>query len=747
MPTFEIELGDGKKFHVDAPDQTLAAKGLFDQLYKTWKPEDLEMYKIKNRDAFSDYIIEQRTQRKDGESDADYVKRTAGGLNTEGAAWARAHPYAAGAATLLQGVPFAGEWSDEALGAAADKLYGRDNSTNTIRGARDEMDLNHPKTATGLRLGGTAAGLAVALPAGMMALEAAGVTSGAGAAAASTPESSLAWRILSGGAKGAGAGATEGAVSGAGRGDDKRSRWDTAAEGAGTGAVFGGAVGGAMPAVSSLVKTVSRPVINHFTTKRPLEQIGLSRPAFDVLDRAATADEALVGPGAANISRGGSQAMVADAGPSMTNLLDTSLQKSGPAVAVGKRRIRDRAAASLGQATDALDNSLGPYEPIETSTRVIREGGRDARSSAYDLAYRRPIDYSSNNGRMLQSLLRRVPQEAIDHANLLMRGQGQRSRQILVRRDATGRVVFERLPDVRQLDYITRALNDWASIAEGKGKLGGMTEEARTWANLSRSIRNTTRQAVPQYGAALDLAASDIDARNALQFGQDMLTKMSRGQVAEAVQGASDAQRHFWRSGLRSYIDDLMAKTKMAFTDTNMDAREAAAAFKALSSREARDKISMILGPDEARQLFRRLDQASRGIELRANLAQNSKTMARQDMDATVKALNEDGVGAAVRKGEVPNILKRTWQAITNGGARGDQMREDQLYGEIVDFLTGPRGADAQTRLATLRAIAAAGPEGERLANQIARSIALVSGGAAYELGTQTKAQSNAMAP
>jgi hypothetical protein len=89
MPRFEIELGNGSKYEVEAPDQNLAAKGLFEQLYKTMPPDELEMYKIKNRDGFSDYIIEQRAARKDGETDADYVKRRQGGVNTGGAAWAR----------------------------------------------------------------------------------------------------------------------------------------------------------------------------------------------------------------------------------------------------------------------------------------------------------------------------------------------------------------------------------------------------------------------------------------------------------------------------------------------------------------------------------------------------------------------------------------------------------------------------------------------------------------------------------
>jgi hypothetical protein len=614
---------------------------------------------------------------------------------------------------------------DEGIGKAASRVYGGDaeSYTNTIRGGRDEFQLNNPKTATGLQIGGAVAGI---LPALAFAPEAT-------AAAASR---SLLARVFGGAAIGAAGGATEGFVSGAGAGDGKVDRIDSAMDRAKLGTALGGVIGGALPVIGAGVRSVARPITNYFSTSRPLARTGLSRNAFDVINRAAEADEAIAGAGASNIARGGPGAMVADAGPSTRSLLDTALQKSGPSVASGRRRVEQRAAGAFNDITGALDNTLGPYQAVETSTRVIREGTRNARSTAYNAAYNTPIDYSSNNGRVLQSLLWRVPQDAINHANVLMRGEGLQSQQIMARVMPSGRIIYERLPDVRQLDYITRALGDWARQADGKGALGGMTDEGRVWSNLQRSIRNTAREAVPAYGTALDTAASAIDARNALQFGEQILTKMSRGEVAEGIRGASRAEITFMRSGVRAHIDDLIAKTKIAMTDTNMDARQAYAALRALSSPDARQKVSMLLGPDEARRLFDQLDQASTGIQLRANLAQNSKTMARQDMDETVRGMNEDGLGNAVRKGETLNVLKRAWQAITGGRKVDDQMREDQLYGEIVDFLTGPRGRDAQTRLATLRGIAAAGPEGERLAAQIAKAITLPSAAAGYSAGS-----------
>lgn len=730
MPKYEIELGNGSKFEVEAPDPNLAANGLFEELYKAWSPDDLEMYKIKNRDAFSDFIIEKRAAPKDGETQAEYEKRRYGGRNTAGAAWSRSNPAAAGAANLLQGAPFVGEWTDEGIGAAAAALYGGDarQMADTIRGGREQFAVNNPKTATGLQLGGAAAGTIAAL--------------GAAPWSARASTSSLATRMLAGGGAGVVAGGIEGGVSGYGAGTDSASRAQMALDRAGTGAALGGVLGAAFPAVAAGVGRVARPISDAFTTSGPLRQMQLDRPAYEILERATAADEALVGPGAANISRGGPGAMVADAGPSTQSLLDTALQKSGPAVTVGRRRVQDRAAAAFGEVTNALDSTLGPYQAVETSTRVIREGTKGARRTAYDAAYNTPIDYSSNNGRMLQSLLWRVPKEAIDHANMLMRGEGLVSRQVMAQVAPSGRVIYKRLPDVRQLDYITRALGDWADIAQGKGKLGGMTHDAQVWSNLKTSIRNTLRQAAPSYGKALDTAASAIDAKNALQFGADMLRKMSRGEVAEGIRGASRAELTFMRSGVRAHVDDIIAKTKMAMTDPNMDARQAWAALKELSSPDARQKISMILGRAEADRLFKQLDQSATGIQLRANLAQNTKTMARQDMDETVRAVNQDTLAASIRRGEPGNILKRLWQAASGGRPIDDQMREDEIYSQIVEFLTGPRGPDAQQRLQLLRDVAANGPAGQAIANRIAKDIAAIGTASAYTAGVNARENS-----
>ena len=71
------------------------------------------------------------------------------------------------------------------------------------------------------------------------------------------------------------------------------------------------------------------------------------------------------------------------------------------------------------------------------------------------------------------------------NAERAMRREGQPSRQIMAKLDDAGNVVeYETLPDVRQIDYITRALND--VITEALRRPKGSKTTAR-----ATCVRNT----------------------------------------------------------------------------------------------------------------------------------------------------------------------------------------------------------------------------------------------------------------
>jgi hypothetical protein len=238
-------------------------------------------------------------------------------------------------------------------------------------------------------------------------------------------------------------------------------------------------------------------------------------------------------------------------------LLDAVSQAGGGAAAITRDAVGARTRAASDDIVRVLDDVLGVPQGENEIITAIRTGSAPARNAAYDAAYAVPIDYAAPQGRALESLYGRIPASAWRRADALMQLDGDQSMQRLMQIAPDGTVTLSALPDVRQLDYITRALNDVAAEADGQGKLGGTTDLGRATGALSRQIRQVLRRAVPEYGTALDTAADAISQRNAVETGYNLLaTRIRREDVAEALHGASQAERAAARQGLRAYLDD-----------------------------------------------------------------------------------------------------------------------------------------------------------------------------------------------
>lgn len=510
---------------------------------------------------------------------------------------------------------------------------------------------------------------------------------------------SLGARMLAG----LGIGAGQGAAYGFAAGEDGPEQRATSA---GIGGAMGGTIGAAAPAVGQGLRSAA----GHLASRSAARNIGTTRPAFEALRRTLDPDAA------ARIRAAGPDAMLADAGPSMRTVLDTTVQRSGPAGTVAREAVERRAAAAGQQTRAALDRSLGRPEGVRSVERGLRQGTAAARGSAYDSAYRQPIDYSGQTGQQIERIVReRVPASAINRANALMRAEGERSRQILFRMADDGTVQFERLPDVRQIDYITRGLNEVAERADGAGRLGGQTQTGRVYQNLSRDLRGLTREAVPEYATALDTAAEPLAARQALQFGNRMLSRsVTRDEVAETVGRMSRAERSMAAQGVRSQIDEAMANVRRAMTDTNMDAREAVTAMRDLSSRANREKMRALLGREEADALYRTLDQASSALDLRAGVASGSRTFARTATDETIRG-QRGGVVDMALEGRPLAAGRAAWQGVTGRTPAAQARMDDATYQELARLLTGPRGPEAVTLAERLMQSPMPGQQGEQL--------------------------------
>jgi hypothetical protein len=494
-------------------------------------------------------------------------------------------------------------------------------------------------------------------------------------------------------------------------------------------------IGAAAPAVATGISNLVQRV-RGTDVAAIAREFGVSPDAARTI-RTALMNEDFAAASAA-LRRAGSGAMLADAGRAAQTLLDAAIATGGKAGNIARNAIERRAAGASGEMKTALDRVLGTPEGRNTLSRNIREGTQDARRDAYDLAYSQPINYAEGPGRTIEQILPRIPQSAINRANELMRMEGVQSAQIMAQIGQDGRVTFVRMPDVRQLDYIARALGDVADSADGAGKLGGTTQLGNVTRNLQKALRGAARAAVPEYGTALDVAADAITRRNATELGYAMLRPgTTREAVTEAMAGASVAEREAAKQGLRSYIDDTLANVSRTVTDPNVDAREAIKLVRDMSSGAARDKMIALLGQRPAMELMRELDKAATGLELRAAVAMNSKTAIRQRVQGTVDDQTAPGALGTLMQGEPINATKRIVQLMTGQTPEAVALRQQGIYDEIATALTATRGNDARRALVVVRRAMAGQPVSEAQARLVGRALAAGGALTAYQSGSQ----------
>lgn len=517
-------------------------------------------------------------------------------------------------------------------------------------------------------------------------------------------------------------GGAYGGAYGAGSGEDLGGRTIESAKGAGAGAL----VGGALPVVSTGASKVYEQIRNMLAAGPIAKGAGTNPGSLRAIRDVIDGDGALGPTGQANMALAGQDAMLADAGPTARRMLDTAIQRTGPGATVAREAIDARVARGGQALTQSLDDMLGAPQGVTATRTGIRNSTASARSTAYDDAYKMAIDYSDPRGQAIEKMVKkRVPKSAIDAANTLMRAEGAESRQILAKIADDGSVVFETLPDVRQLDYITRGLNEVADAANNQGVLGGTTATGRAFGNLSREIRDNLKDLVPEYGKALETAADPIRRSKAVELGSKLFSpSMTRDQAAEALQGMTGPERKALAQGIRSQIDDAMANVTRTVTDDDTAAREAIKGIRTLSSRANREKLALAIGDADANKLLSEVERIATSFDLRASVTGNSATYARQNMDARVKDMTGAG-GAmdALLSGRPVNAAQRITQMITGRTPEAMRGKEDAVYAEIARLLTQGYG-QSQKALQAAQLLGQTDRSTQAVKAQIARLLA-----------------------
>lgn len=586
----------------------------------------------------------------------------------------------AAALSAVKGIPFVGEYLDEAIGA----VTGDPRQTAAAREMATAYQEQKPLEAFG---GQAAMGTIATLP--FVPLQA------AGRAIQAAP--TLLQGMFKVGGAGAVAGGTEGAVSGFGAGEGTA---EQRLPGAGIGAGVGGVFGGLLGAVAAPVEMGVKNALQYFGNKpvRDLaKQFGISPDAAKVV-LAAIQDNDIATAQAA-LQRAGSSSMLAEMTPNTKNLLDA-------AIALGSGG--DRAQAALltrnlrgeQEMRGAFNRFLGQPEDIVDVTGNIRQASSAARQQMYDAAYNRPIDYSTLAGRQLENWQRLIPAEALNYANKIRSmDPNARAPQILFKQNTDGTISFEELPNVEQWDLITRGLNEMA-YGSPAGSMGGKSEVQSLAAKNAREIRKLVMEQVPEYRAALGLARNTIEEVKAAELGFDMLSGgVTVKEVRDMLSGQNPAAVQSMKLGLRSGLDHTLGNLKVSAANPNTEIKELMAGLSALRSRNNMSKVRALLGDADADEFYKVLDEQATGIELASAVATNSKTAQRQAVGRTVEEVTAPGILGAIQRGEPVNASKMVVQSITGKTPEADAARRMGLYDDIATVLTRVQGQNAKDAL------------------------------------------------
>jgi hypothetical protein len=650
-------------------------------------------------------------------------------------------PFAARAGEVARGIPFAGSYLDELLGAVRGPEAAA--SARMVSGA---MQRERPGETLGLNvLGGLASGGAAALAAPARAAGLLGGVLGQGSRAS---------QVARGAGAGLAAGAVEGGIYGFGEGTDMPSRVSEAATGAGFGGGVGAIMGGATPLVEAGVRNVTG-LIRRSDIAQIAATFGISANAARVIKNTFEMGGDM-NAAMQRLQQAGSEGMIADAGEAAQALLDATAA-SGPAGAAAARGPIEERMARVGERLETgLTQQLGqPAEGPVTAVSEIMQRTQAQRANVYDQAYRTPINYADTSGQQIESILRSriepdILSQAIREANAEMMDRGLVNQQIMAQIAPDGSVNFVEMPNVRQLDELKKALNQLSRNARNfEGAVPVETQQSLRYARQASDLRDALIEATGgsqgTYAQAVKIGGDTIQERNAYELGERLLSPRTRIEdvALELGRNPSAAQIEAAQRGLRTRIDQVVGDVRRIPSDPNIDARQALATLREMSSDNARQKISRLMGP-RSQELFNMLDEAMVAAETRAAMAVNSRTAMRQATKADVAGLTAPGVVGQALRGEAINTTQALVQAVTGYTDEFSTQQQQRIYQDIARALTEARGPNAQI---ALRALDAA-MSGQRLTDQqtdiLARMIAgALTGGVAPSAGRETAAQFN----
>lgn len=220
--------------------------------------------------------------------------------------------------------------------------------------------------------------------------------------------------------------------------------------------------------------------------------------------------------------------------------------------------------ASPGKVLDAVTGALGGGDKSFNSriTDMVTTRSNLARSQ-YGAAFKKNFDAAAEGAETaLESLLPRVPSEAVKNAQKIAQTEGRAFGKQLVASidDASGEVSFRRAPSLEEWHYIQRGLRS----ATDSAYRSGVGEVGTAYKALHRQILVEMDKASPIYKSARAKYADESSLINALQRGREILDKGTRQNadaLVDELKSLSVAEKDMVKIGLARQIQDMIEDT------------------------------------------------------------------------------------------------------------------------------------------------------------------------------------------
>jgi hypothetical protein len=451
-------------------------------------------------------------------------------------------------------------------------------------------------------------------------------------------------------------GATFGTVAGAGGTDgDLADRAYGALSGAEAGAILAPALGAGFDALGA----AGRGIANQYRAITNPKAI-----ADRVMQRAVTEDQANL-PDIAQQVRTANQGEIpqqltwADiGGPGIQGLAGQVLRNPGEARAPAQKFVNERqkgieafmpgSDSQADRVDQAVGNLLG-HEGLRKTTQGLMNQKRANAKPLYDIAHNQNIDYASNSGKELKSILdNNLSEGDLRLANKLLRRDNQGGHQIEWVKNGD-QIQMKAMPNVRQWDYIQQGLQD--EIDSGTNDITGeMTTSARAANRQKNTIIGLLEDNNPALAAARKQYAGDASMISALKEGGKIWNpSYSRELLAEKLTSMIPAERTMLRIGASNALREM----KMG------DMGEGANKVRAIFGNQKLAQKARMIAPDEnSFNMLKAFMQNEQAMHKTYSLQGGSPTEPRmRQEEATNRAIAVARMGTSLALGHMKTFI------------------------------------------------------------------------------------------